>query len=281
MEGRSRLFFDEAGSLTSMVGASIDVTERRELEERLVQSGRELERFAYTASHDLQAPLRAISITADLLLSRSQSKLDTDSVRHLENIVTGAERMKTLIQDLLDMARSGNETRTEKNVVDVASIIRLVTQELKDPIQESKAVIEFAGLPVIQAGEADTLRLFRNLLGNAIKYRGENAPKIRVSASSGGTEWIFCVSDNGIGIDPRYHSQIFDAFQRLHSASEYEGTGLGLAICKRIVERHSGRIWVESEIGKGSRFYFTIPKQAKADRPIERHRELPDAFAVG
>ena len=255
VEGRSRLDFSETGSLKQIIGASFDVTERRELEQRI-------ERFAYIAAHDLRAPLRTISGVGDALLNRNRTLLDSESVRMLHMMTSSAERMKSLISDLLDFGSLGRDSNVAKANVDANAVFHLAVQEMAETIRRSNAVIQCTLLPVIYANEGELLRLFRNLLGNAIKYRGEGTPEIQVSASCLSAEWIFCVSDNGIGIDPKYHEQIFQTFERLHSASKYEGTGLGLAICKRIVERHGGRIWVESETGKGAQFYFALPVNA-------------------
>ena len=269
IEGRSRLEFSETGALKRIIGASFDITERRDLEQQI-------ERFAYIAAHDLRAPLRTISAMGDALLNRNRTILDHESVRLLETMITGAERMKFLISEVLDFGSLSSDSRAVKEDLDANAVFDLATQDMAETIRQSNAAIQCSLLPMIYANEVELLRLFRNLLGNAIKYRGERVPEIRVSASSLGDEWIFCISDNGIGIDPKYHAQIFQTFERLHSVSKYEGTGLGLAICKRIVERHGGRIWVESEVGKGSRFYFALP--ANAD-PSEN--STPQAVGAG
>ena len=268
IEGRSRMFFSKAGSLERIVGASIDVTERRNLEqalaehaEQLARSNADLEQFAYIVSHDLQAPLRGIGATTELHLRRARGTLDEESIHLLDFVITSADRMKRLIQNILELARATHDQLDTSIEVDVGEVLKLAIRELQVSIRDPEARITVNSLPVIQADEGQLVRLFRNLLGNAIKYRGKNAPKIDVSAAPGLGGWVFCVSDNGIGIAPNYHGRIFEAFRRLHSTSRYDGTGLGLAICKRIVERHNGRIWVESEPGNGSRFYFTLPQK--------------------
>src|SRR6266404_9671209 len=266
IEGRSRLLFSKDGSLERIVGANIDVTERRELEqavaersEQLTRSNKDLEQFAYAVSHDLQQPLRGITTMTELFLKRTRGTVDEESAHLLDFVLSSAERMNQLIHDVLELARTTPNPPEFGIEVDTDALVRLALQELEESIHDSGAKISFASLPVIQANEGQLLRLFRNLLGNAIKYRGENVPQIHVSASADADEWVFCVGDNGIGIDARYHGEVFEAFRRLHGASQYDGTGLGLFICKRIVQHHSGRMWVESEPGKGSRFYFALP----------------------
>ena len=269
LEGRSRLFFSASGDLTQILGVNIDVTERRNLEqtlrehsERLTRSNEELEWFAYAVSHDLKEPLRGITAMTELFLQRTHGNVDKESLDLLNVVLSSAERMRRLIQEILELARVNNASSNTSSEVDAGSILHLAIRDLAQTIQESGAKISADSLPVVRANDAQLLRLFHNLLSNAMKYRGQETPRIHVSASSATGEWIFCVSDNGIGIEPAYHERIFEMFRRLHSASEYEGTGLGLAICKRIVQRHNGRIWVDSQVGKGSRFYFALPKEA-------------------
>jgi len=269
LESRSRLFYSERGSLKRILGATIDVTERRELEEnlrerseQLARSNQELERFASAVSHDLKEPLRGITAMTELFLSRARDTLDPDSLRMLHFVLSSAGRMKRLIQDILELALAG-ASGVERNAgVKAGAVFEAAMQDLKEAIGESEARISAGPLPVVRANEAQLLRLFENLIGNAIKYRGKEPPEIRVSASEGGQEWVFCVSDNGSGIDPLNREHVFDTFWRGPQAPRTDGTGLGLAICKRIVQQHGGRIWVESEPGKGSRFYFTLPRDA-------------------
>jgi PAS domain S-box-containing protein len=268
MESRSRLFYSQSGSLKRILGATIDVTERRELEEsllrqsqQLAESNQELERFAYAVSHDLQEPLRGITAMTELYLTRAEGTLDRDSARMLNFVLSSAGRMKSLIQDILELARASGDSAEPSADVNTGAVLEIVIQDLREAVVESGARVLFDSLPVVRGNEAQLLRLFENLVGNAIKYRGKDAPEIRVSATESGRDWVFCVSDNGIGIDPLHHSHVFDVFWRVHG-SALSGTGLGLSICKRIVQRHGGRIWVESEPGKGSRFYFTVPKNA-------------------
>ncbi len=224
----------------------------------LERSNKELELFASIAAHDLQEPLRGVSGFAGLLKKRYAGKLDQDGDEFISYIVDGAERMQQLIRDLLDYSRvtTGGKTFTP---VDCNNALKAALDNLKIAIDESGAVVTFKPLPVVNADKGQIIRLFQNLIGNAIKYRGGSKPAIAVSAEKQGDEWVFSVADNGIGINAQYYARIFQIFQRLHKRNEYPGTGIGLSICKRIIERHGGRIWVESAPGKGSVFYFTIP----------------------
>jgi PAS domain S-box-containing protein len=271
MEGRSRLFFSKSGSLDRILGATIDITERRKLEqalrersEQLVKANQELERFAYVVSHDLKEPLRGVTAMTELFLRRKRGSLDPESAEQLDFIIKNAQRMRQLISDVLDLARIGSDLPASTSEVNVASVLETAIDELRGVIDQSLARIKVDPMPIVRANKNQLVRLFRNLLGNAIKYRGEHTPEIHVNARSEEGEWIFCVSDNGIGIDPKYQEQIFHPFQRLHGTAEYEGTGLGLAICQSIVQRHNGRLWVESEPNKGSQFYFTLPADVQS-----------------
>ena len=247
-----------------VVGAIRDITIRKRTEEelarraqQLAQSNAELEQFAYVASHDLQEPLRVVGSYAQLLAKRYQGKLDPKADEFINYIVDGTSRMKRLIQDLLTFAR----VTTKGKLLDAVDSARVLEQTLSDlavRIKSSDAVVTFDPLPTVQADDVQLGQLLQNLIGNAIKYRGAEPPRVHVSARRDGDHWIFSVADNGIGIEPQYISQIFEIFQRLHGIGEYEGTGIGLAVCKKIVERHGGKIWVESEPGRGSTFMFTV-----------------------
>ncbi|PYT17191.1 MAG: hypothetical protein DMG59_08035 [Acidobacteria bacterium] len=229
----------------------------------LVRSNEELQRFAYSVAHDLQEPLRTIRSFTELFLTLNRNTLNAKSIELLDFVLNGSDRMKRLIQDVLEFAAVSHEPNATDVPVNTHTVVEAAVQQLRKAIDETGARISLDSLPTISANEAQLLRLFQNLIGNAIKYRGENSPEIHVGASlNTNNEWVFSVRDNGIGIDPRYHDQIFETFQRLHSNSEYEGSGVGLATCRRIVQRHGGRIWVESEPGKGSTFYFTIPNDS-------------------
>jgi light-regulated signal transduction histidine kinase (bacteriophytochrome) len=228
-----------------------------ELSLALARSNEELERFAFAVAHDLRAPLRSIETMTQLFLERNAGTLNEESAQLLDFVVGGAERMDRLIQDLLEFATVSQQAETSE--VDAKAVAELAAQNLQEAVDQSRATITIESLPMIRANEGQLLRLFQNLIGNAIKYRGENTPEILIAASSNAGKTIFSVRDNGIGIDPQYHQQIFDPFRRLHTDSEYEGTGVGLAICKRVVQQHNGRIWVKSRPGEGSTFYFTMP----------------------
>ncbi|WP_287587158.1 PAS domain S-box protein [Candidatus Borrarchaeum sp.] len=242
-----------------------DITERREAEEKLKQtleelsrSNSELEKFAYITSHDLQEPLRMVASFLQLLEHRYKDKLDEDANEFIAFAVDGANRLKGMIKDLLTYSRVGTRGKSFE-LFDSKEALDLALINLKMAIEESNAVITNDLLPNIMADRSQLIQLFQNLIGNAIKFRGKALPRVHVSARQEGSDWIFSVRDNGIGVDPKYFDRIFDVFQRLHSRDEYPGSGIGLSICKKIVERHNGRIWVESQPENGSTFFFTIP----------------------
>lgn len=226
--------------------------------EKLARRTAELERFVFTASHDLQEPVRMILLSAQLVSRKSRELLDDDAAFLIASIVEGAARMDELLADLLSFAELGNGPQTPAMAVELNTAVRMAVQNLKSSIDGSGAVITSDPLPVVEARLTDLVRLFQNLLSNAIKYRGEAPARIHISMSRAGMPPQFEVADNGIGIDPKDHRRIFEPFRRLHD-SRTPGTGLGLAICERIVERYSGRIWVESAPGKGATFVFTLP----------------------
>ncbi len=232
--------------------------------EALERSNKELEQFAYVASHDLQEPLRMISSYVQLLKRRYGEDLDSDANEFIDFAVDGAERMKTLIQDLLAFSRVGTNGE-EFQTISAQAILDEVLSNLEISINEKSAVITSDPLPELVVDRTQILQLFQNLITNAIKFSGDKTPELHIDVIDNYTEWLFCFNDNGIGIDEKYSEQIFVIFQRLHGIGEYPGTGIGLSIAKRIVERHGGRIWVESEPGKGSSFKFTIPKHKSGE----------------
>jgi PAS domain S-box-containing protein len=243
-----------------------DITERKQAEaalaaahEELKRSNAELEQFAYVASHDLQEPLRMVSSYTQLVMKRYGERLDGEAKEFMAYVVDGAARMKQLIEDLLAYSRVGTKGREARPVAAGNALKRAITN-LQAAIAESGAEITHDPLPTVSADEPQLAQLFQNLIGNALKFRGSEKTSIRIEAKENPSDWEFHVKDNGIGIEPQYFERIFMLFQRLHTKGDYPGTGIGLAICKKVVERHGGRIWVESEPGRGSSFNFTLPK---------------------
>jgi PAS domain S-box-containing protein len=254
------------GSITHFLGVQEDITERKIADDALKRYSKELERsneelqqFAYVASHDLQEPLRMVNSYMTLIKRRYNGKLDKDGDEFIGYAVDGAKRMKQLINDLLLYSRVGTHgkpfVRTNCN-----KVLEKTFQNLQLAIAENQIEITLDKLPVVMADETQLLQLFQNLISNAIKFRGKKTPKIHISSKEKEGNWIFSVSDNGIGIDKEFMDRIFIIFQRLHPISKYPGTGIGLAVCKKIVERHGGKIWIESDPRSGSTFFFSIPK---------------------
>jgi PAS domain S-box-containing protein len=257
----------ERGELIGSVVSFRDVTERQRAEQALAEKARELarsntelEQFAYVASHDLQEPLRMVSSYTQLLARRYKGKLGSDADDFIAYAVDGAARMQRLIQDLLTYSRVGTKGR-EFVPTDCERLLDRVLGDLKVAIEESGAVVTRDALPIVRGDETQIGQLLQNLIGNALKFHNQESPRVHVSSKRNGKEWIFSIRDNGIGIDAQYAERIFVIFQRLHRREEYPGTGIGLAVCKKIVERHGGRIWVESNQQKGATFYFTLPIQ--------------------
>ncbi len=253
------------GEPLSMRGIFRNITGRkraeealRETTEELARSNRDLEQFAYVASHDLQEPLRTVTSYVQLLAQRYKGKLDSDADDFIRFAVEGALRMWRLINDLLAYSRVGTPGM-KLNPTDCETVFNDSLDNLKAAIEENGAVVTHDPLPTVMADPVQLGQLFQNLIGNAIKFRRTEQPRVHVSASRIATGWTFSVCDNGIGIAPEYAHRIFVVFQRLHSREEYSGTGIGLAICQKIVERHGGQIWVESEPGRGAAFHFTLP----------------------
>jgi light-regulated signal transduction histidine kinase (bacteriophytochrome) len=232
--------------------------------DELARSNTDLQQFAYVASHDLQEPLRLIAIYTELLKRRYGGQIDSEADRFLGVIIDGVRRMETLIRDLLSYSRVIHAgTPAEKEYVDPAEALKIAAANLELVIRETGATIHWSDLPRIRGDRLELTQVFQNLLGNALKYRSDAPPRVEVRATANDAETVFRVEDNGIGIHPDFHDAVFTPFKRLHGR-EYPGTGIGLALCRRIVERHGGRIWVESEPGKGAAFVFSIPHPAGA-----------------
>jgi len=260
------VFRDAAGKPVRMTGVCWDITDERRAEEQLrtllaelERSNKELEQFAYVASHDLQEPLRMVSSYTQLLELEYRDKLGDEAREYIGYAVDGARRMQRLINDLLEFSRVGTRgTRLEP--VDTNVVLGTVRANLSIAIEDASAMVTNEELPTVMADATQLGQLLQNLIANAIKFRGAQPPRVFVGACERGGEWVFTVRDNGIGIEPQYFDRIFAIFQRLHVAADYPGTGIGLAVCKRIAERHGGRIWVESDPGNGAAFSFSIPK---------------------
>ncbi len=247
---------DEIGSLSRAMTKMVRSLNQQA--DELKRSNGDLEQFAYVASHDLQEPLRMVSGFTGLLKRRYSGKLDADADEYIEFAVSGANRMQALINDLLSYSRVGREEVAAK-AVDTQVALDQALANLQTAIQERSAMVSCGQLPTVWANQGMLVRLFQNLIGNALKFCKAERPIVRIQAEPRGGDWVFSVADNGIGIDPQYKDRIFMIFQRLHNQNEYPGTGIGLAVCKRIVERNGGRIWLESEPGKGTTFFFTLP----------------------
>jgi signal transduction histidine kinase len=258
--------FNEEGNMDQMIEYTLDVTERKRAKkevkrytDELERSNEDLEQFAYVVSHDLREPARMVEGYLELLEDRYQGQLDEKADKYIDHAVDGAERMQEMIKALLELSRIETEGK-EPAPTDVEAVLERTLNVLGQAIEETEADVTHDPLPTVMADEAQLGLVFQNLIANAIKFRREDVPPhVHVSAEREGDEWVFSVADNGIGIDPEQADRLFQIFQRLHTREEYEGLGIGLALCRRVVERHGGRIWVESEPGEGTNFFFTIP----------------------
>jgi PAS domain S-box-containing protein len=280
---RWALMRENAGGPATILEIDRDVTEKKALEKEiarhhdhleelvrqrteelhkaaddLARSNRDLEQFAYVASHDLQEPLRAVTGFVSLLQRRAGDRIDDTAKEYIAGAVDGVNRMQTLIGDLLTYSRVTKQP-PELQITSVRAAVEDALANLRTSIQETNAEVQVDTMPVVLANPSQLTQLVQNLVGNALKFRADAPPRVRISARKEGETWVFSVIDNGIGIDPKYQDRIFLIFQRLHTRTRYPGTGIGLALCKKIVERHGGRIWVESEPGRGSSFFFTLP----------------------
>jgi light-regulated signal transduction histidine kinase (bacteriophytochrome) len=231
----------------------------RRSNEDLQRANADLEQFAYSASHDLQEPLRQVAIYSQMLERKYAARLDSQASEYLGFCIEGAQRMEMLISDLLAYSQSTRSFDSPPQRVDTNEVLETVKKNLATRIQETGAVISVGDLPVVYGDSVPLMHVFQNLVSNALKYRGDAPPLVSVSAEKHQGYWRFAVRDNGIGIAEQFHEQIFGIFKRLHPRNEYPGTGIGLAICQKVVERYGGRIWVESEEGHGSTFFFTLP----------------------
>jgi PAS domain S-box-containing protein len=235
-----------------------DITDRKRFEAELKRSNEELERFAYVASHDLQEPLRMVASYTELLARRYRGRLDADADEFIRFAMDGANHMSQLINDLLAYSRVGSRP-LDPGPADAEAALERALANLRLAVKETGAEVSHDPLPTVRVESGQLVQLLQNLIGNALKFHGPEPPRVHVSAALRDGSWLFSVRDNGIGIAPEHHQRIFLMFQRLHGRKEYRGTGAGLAICQRIVERHGGRIWVESSLGRGATFYFTLP----------------------
>jgi PAS domain S-box-containing protein len=255
-----------------VLASVVDITERKRaeqlLQEKLIElqrSNEDLQQFAYVCSHDLQEPLRVISNYTQLLAKRYKGSLDSDADEFIDFTVDAAKRMQELINDLLLYSRVDTKGQ-EFEQVECSDILAMAVANLQVAIRENHALVHCDPLPIVKADSSQLIQLFQNLLSNAIKFRSEKPPEIRISVTDQGKFWQFTVHDNGLGFDMKHHERIFVIFQRLHTKEQYPGSGIGLAICKKIVERHQGRMWVDSLPGQGAEFHFTLPKIENSDR---------------
>jgi light-regulated signal transduction histidine kinase (bacteriophytochrome) len=274
-------------------GSALDITERKLAEvqlkafsQDLERSNKELEQFAYVASHDLQEPLRMVASYVQLLARRYRGKLDADADEFIGFAVDGASRMQDMINDLLSLSRLGTRGKPFATTP-LEDVLCEVLDNVKLAVEESGAVITHDPLPTVMGDGVQLGQLFQNLIANALKFRGNEPTRVHIGVRGDDAEtragrpgWTFSVHDNGIGMDPQYFDRVFLIFQRLHSREEYPGTGIGLAICKKIVERHHGRIWITSEAGQGATFHFTLPEgQAMVKSQLEEAEQAVPSLA--
>lgn len=265
-EEKLLLVIDEKNEADAALKSAHDQLETRvqerteevaQINQELFRSNADLQQFAYVASHDLQEPLRTITVYLELLELENKSKLDSEALDNLHFAVDAATRMSLLIDGLLTFSRM-EKRDTEKKSISLHNVLASAVRNLESVVNKTGAVVTHGKLPTLVADEIQMIQLFQNLLSNAFKFQKENKPEVHVDAVRKDGEWLISMSDNGIGIDAKYVERIFTVFKRLHSREEFPGTGIGLAVCKKIVERYGGKIWVESELGKGSIFYFTL-----------------------
>jgi len=262
---------DASGAISMWIGSDTDIHEQKEKEEALRRANDDLQQFAYSASHDLQEPIRNVTIYSEIVARRYRDVLDADGRQFLGFLTEGGRRMAMLINDLLAYTRAG-VSDGDVSLQDASGVLQATLSGLAEAIRESGATVTYDTLPQVYMREVHLQQVLQNLIGNAIKYRGEEPPRIHISATNLGAAWRLSVQDNGIGIDPQYKEKIFGVFKRLHRDQKYSGTGVGLAICQRVVERYGGRIWVESSVGHGATFHFTVPRYAGQFHRTEAQR---------
>jgi PAS domain S-box-containing protein len=255
---RGAPLYDAGGEFSGFIGSCMDISHQKTVEEKLLRANEDLHQFAYAASHDLQEPLRMITSYSQLLVQGYRGKLDEESALSVGFITEGTRRMRDLLSDLLAYTQVGTDGFRGEELVDLNAVFQMAVANLKVGIDDSRAEVTSERLPRVRGHAAHFAQLFQNLIGNAIKYRSLSRPVVQVTVRRQGGEWQFAVIDNGLGIDAEYHEKIFGVFKRLHG-KDIPGTGIGLSICQRVVERYDGRIWVNSELGRGSKFYFTLP----------------------
>jgi PAS domain S-box-containing protein len=262
--------FAPDGTFLGFIGSVIDITDRKNMEDALRRANHDLEQFAYSASHDLQEPLRSVSIYSELFERRYGGVLDGPGRELLHHMRNGAARMQTLIQDLLAYSQVTEAGTAGPELVNAGAALETALLNLAETVAANDAKVISEQLPDVPVESLHLQQLFQNLVGNAIKYRNsERPPVVHVAAEMHDGQWLFSVRDNGIGIEAQHKDRIFGLFKRLHTGKQYSGTGLGLAICQRIVERYHGRIWVESEPGKGSTFFFTLPSHPRSLQTVD------------
>jgi PAS domain S-box-containing protein len=260
---RANAMRDATGAISMWIGSTTDIHEQKEKEEELRRANEDLQQFAYSASHDLQEPIRNVSVYSEVIAKRYRNLLDADGQQFLGFLTEGGRRLATLIDDLLAYTRAG-VVESGTDTVDSSAVLEQALASLAEAVRQSEGKVTSDPLPEVRMSQAHLQQVFQNLISNALKYRKEDPPEIHVSATYEGASWRFSVRDNGIGIDPEYKEKIFGVFKRLHRDQKYSGTGIGLAICQRVVERYGGRIWVESSAGRGATFYFTAPPVSRA-----------------
>jgi light-regulated signal transduction histidine kinase (bacteriophytochrome) len=256
---------DAGGNITMWIGSSTDIHEQKEKEQELRRANEDLQQFAYSASHDLKEPIRNVTIYSEIVARRYHGALDEEGRQFLGFLMEGGRRLSTLVDDLLAYTRASMAELSDHRV-DASHALQESLATLAESVRENAAIVTVDELPSIYMSDVHLQQVFQNLMGNALKYRADQPPRIHVSARQVGEMWCFSVKDNGIGVDPQYKEKIFGVFKRLSHDRKYSGTGIGLAICQRVVERYGGRIWVESELGKGATFFFTLPIHA---RPVQ------------